>query len=63
MTQDEFERIVVSLSQMGGFNLIGQGGYHVPLEGVLRIVHSNLHQEDREKYELKGNQVIRKPSL
>lgn len=49
MTQDEFERMLVALANMRALNINGE--HMVPLEGVIRVIHSNLHQEDREKYE------------
>lgn len=48
MTQDEFERILVALANMRALNINGE--HMVPLEGVIRVVHSNLHEEDRQKY-------------
>lgn len=48
MTQDEFERILTSLSVASGYNLGGQ--MYLPIESVLKIIHSNLHPEDRDKY-------------
>lgn len=49
MTTDEFERILVALSHMGCLNINGQ--IMVPLEGVIKVVHSNLHSDDRSLYE------------
>ena len=48
MTNDEFERIGVALVNCRGINLNGQ--YHIPLNAVLRILHSNLAREDRDAW-------------
>lgn len=52
MTNDEFERIATAIIQMRGFNLAGQGGIHVPLTGVIRILYTNLHPDDKASWRL-----------
>jgi hypothetical protein len=51
MTTDEFERIVTAICQMRSVNLANTAdGVHVPLNGVLAIIHSNLHPDDKENW-------------
>jgi hypothetical protein len=52
MTNDEFERIATAVIHMSGFNLAGQGGVHVPLRGVIRILYTNLHPDDKAAWKL-----------
>jgi len=49
MTNDEFERIIVAIMQMKIQNINGTS--LVSLEGVTRIIHSNLHVEDKQGWE------------
>jgi len=52
MTNEEFERIATAIIHMRGFNLAGQGGVHVPLTGVIRILYTNLHPDDKASWKL-----------
>lgn len=49
MTTDEFERIAVAGCAMSGFNVGGK--YYVSLQDLLRIVHSQLHPDDKSKWQ------------
>lgn len=48
MTGDEFERILTSAVNMHIYNL--SGTYYVSLKGIVEIIQSNLHPEDRGKW-------------
>jgi hypothetical protein len=48
VTQDEFERIVTAAVQMRTWNINGE--IMVSLKGLVAIVESQLHPEDKGKY-------------
>ena len=48
MTNDEFERILTAAVQMR--TLYISGDYMVSLKGLMSIVQSQLHPEDRDKW-------------
>lgn len=50
MTADEFDRILTALRHANTVNLEGYGRM-VSLRGVIEILHSNLHHEDKALYE------------
>lgn len=48
MTSDEFERIITAAVQMRTWNINGE--IMVSLKGLMNIVESQLHPEDKGKY-------------
>lgn len=53
MTLDEFERIAIAASQMHILNLATsdkKAELYVSLSGIMKIVQSQLHAEDRGKW-------------
>lgn len=49
MTNDEFERIITAILQMRIMNI--NGLHMISLEGATKIIHSNLHPEDKSGWE------------
>jgi len=49
MTSDEFQRIVVALCAMTNYNIGGEP--YVSLPRVLAIIHSQLHPDDKAKWQ------------
>ena len=52
MTIDEFERIMTAACQMHTLNICntGKSEIYVSLKGIMAIVQSQLHAEDRDKW-------------
>lgn len=48
MTSDEFERMLLAITNMRG--VVVNGEVWVSAETVIRIIHSNLHAEDKEAW-------------
>jgi hypothetical protein len=48
MTTDEFERIMIAIGQMRQISVNGE--CLVPAEGIIKIIHSQLHSDDRSLY-------------
>lgn len=48
MTTDEFERIQVAVRNMACLQLPGK--IYVDFKVVMEIIHSHMHQEDRDAY-------------
>lgn len=48
MTGDEFERVLIAACQMRTWNINGET--LVSLKGLIDIVQSQLHPEDRDKW-------------
>lgn len=62
MTSEEFERILIAFGAMGSYKT--HNGTLVSLEGVIRIVHSNLNRDDRDLYVFdfqKGTWIRKEP--
>lgn len=51
MTSDEFDRILAAIVEMRALNI--NGDVMVSINGVLRIIHSNLHHDDKAFYKLR----------
>ena len=48
MTADEFQKIMVALRYMQGYNMNGM--MYLPAPAVLDVIHKQLHQEDRGRF-------------
>lgn len=48
MTSEEWKRILVAVSQMGGYSINGKR--YVPVGGILTIIHSQLHPDDQAQW-------------
>lgn len=48
MTSEEWKRILIAVAPMGGYNINGKK--FVPVEGVLSVIHSQLHPDDQAQW-------------